>query len=123
MTRAAVEEGLQGYRNIDKEIRLNTEMSQEDRERAGLYEERDRELRAAKGQILDCLNELPYLQRDIIWRHYIKGEFWIRIAQDHHYSERQIRSHGAAALDAMGELLEKRQEAAGFFRRFEGPTP
>ena len=122
MTRAAVEEGLRWYRTIDKEITLAIEFSNEDRDRCEEHRKRADELREAKSQILDCLNELPYMQRDIIWRHYIKGEFWLRIAQDHHYSERQMRSYGAAALDAIGELLEKRPCAASFFRRFESRT-
>lgn len=122
MNRGAVAEGLRRYRTIAGEIEF---LRASAAEAAGTPEEKSyvqkaEELQAAKLQILRCLNDLPYLERDILWRHFIKGEYWVRIAQEHHYSERQARNIGAAALDDMGKLLDSCPEAAAFFRDFEG---
>lgn len=117
MKREVVVNGLKRYRDADKEIgflRMMAEMADDAREEKR-YSLAAENLRNAKLQITSALNNLPFRERDVLWRHYIQGEYWERIAQAHYYSEKQTRNIGKRALDMLGEAVEPYPEAVSFF--------
>lgn len=65
------------------------------------------ELLELRRNVVTALSRLPYTQKDVIWRHYIKGEQWEQIARRHYYSDRQIRNINNQGLDALGREMDK----------------
>ena len=118
MTREEVKAGLRSWRRIDGIIEGRRTIAAETGpgDAAAWCLAEAEQLTAAKREMLDALNRLEPLQRDVIWRQYIRGEYWVRIAQKHHYSERQIFRVGEQGLDALGEILEEYPAAAEFCR-------
>jgi DNA-directed RNA polymerase specialized sigma24 family protein len=121
MDRAMVKAGLRAYKGIDEDIGQKLGFAKED-EDGKQYVREAEELRRVKREIIRCLNELPQLERDCIWRHYVNGEMWVRICQKYAYSERQIRNISNRGLDRLGKAFSRRailrrycQEAKGEF--------
>lgn len=64
------------------------------------------ELLELRRNVITALSRLPYTQKDVIWRHYVKGEQWQQIARRHCYSDRHIRNINNKGLDALGRELD-----------------
>lgn len=64
------------------------------------------ELLELRRNVIAALSRLPYTQKDVIWRHYVKGEQWEQIARRHYCSDRQIRNINNKGLDALGRELD-----------------
>lgn len=113
MDRKTVTAGLRAYKRIESDIKQKMLFAREAGE-GGEFEREAEELRKIKREIIRCLNELPQLERDCVWSHYIKGERWVWICRKHAYSERQIRNISARGLDRLGEAFSQRQKVARF---------
>ena len=124
MTRDQVKAGLRAYKHIGSMIESKRTFAAEagDDEAAESYLREAERLGAVRQQIIAGLNRLDALQMDVVWRQYIKGEYWVYIARKHHYSERQIFRIGEAGLDALGSIMEEYPEAADFCRAQEKAT-
>ncbi len=119
MERKTVIAGLRAYRGIENAINQKMVFAEETEER-GKYEREASELRRVKSGILQCLNELPQMERDCLWRHYIKGEVWVRICQKYAYSERQIRNISNRGLIRLGIIFSGIPELVRFCEQSEG---
>lgn len=113
MKRKTVIAGLRAYRGIENDIRQKMLFAKESGE-GGEYEREAEELCRIKRGIIRCLNDLPQMERDCLWSHYVKGEMWVRICQKHAYSERQIRNISARGLDRLGSAFSRQPELARF---------
>lgn len=113
MDRKTVIAGLRAYRSIESDIRQKMVFAQE-AEEGGEYEKEAAVLRRVKQGMIRCLNDLPQLERDCIWEHYVRGQKWVWICQKHTYSERQIRNISNRGLDRLGKAFSKRPELARF---------
>lgn len=116
MDRETVKAGLRGYRHIGEDIRQKQAFAEETGEKEQ-YEREIRELQAVRREMVRCLNELPTVERDCIWRHYVMGEMWVRICRKYAYSERQIRNISNRGLERLGKALKKSPAAARFCER------
>lgn len=121
MTRDQVKAGLRAYKHIGSMIdskRMFAAEAGDDDAAESFLQEAER-LNAVRRQIIAGLNRLDAMKMDVVWRQYIKGEYWVYIARKHHYSERQIFRIGEAGLDALAEIMEEYPEAADFCRSQE----
>lgn len=118
MDRKTVIAGLRAYKYIDGNIKSKLLFAQESGEEEK-YEREAAELRSVKRKILAGLNELPQLERDCVWRHYIHGERWVRISRKYAYSEKQIRNISGRGLDRLGKAFDQCGEVARFCRAEE----
>ena len=116
MERKTVIAGLRAYRSIESDIRQKMLFAKEAGE-GGEYEKEAAALGRVKRAMIRCLNDLPQLERDCLWEHYVKGELWVRICQKHAYSDRQIRNISNRGLDRLGKAFSKRPELARFCER------
>lgn len=116
MERKTVIAGLRAYRSIESDIRQKMLFAKEAGE-CGEYKKEAAALGRVKRAMIRCLNDLPQLERDCLWEHYVKGELWVRICQKHAYSERQIRNISNRGLDRLGKSFSKRPELARFCER------
>ena len=103
---------LRTYANIDREIEF----------RRGMLPDEEAEqdvgfLMELKKEISRGLCSLPYIQRDSIYRKYVKREKWERIRRSHNYSERNIRVIANKALAALGVALEDKAIVQDFLSR------
>lgn len=115
MDRLTVKAGLRAYKHIDEDIRQKLEFAKA-AEDGKQYEREAEELRKVKREFIRCLNELPQLERDCIWRHYVNGEMWVRISTKYAYSERQIRNIAVRGLDRLGKGISRRAVLKRFFQ-------
>lgn len=113
MERKTVVAGLRAYKHIEDDIRQKLMFAREAEDDRQLLKEAD-ELRNVRREIIRCLNDLPQLERDCIWRHYIQGERWVRICQKYAYSERQIRNISNRGLNRLGSAFSKRANIRRF---------
>ena len=116
MNRETAKGGLRAYRHIGEDIRQKQAFAEETGEKAQ-YEREAAELQTVKREMVRCLNKLPTLERDCIWRHYVLGEMWVRICRKYAYSERQIRNISNRGLDRLAAELKKSPAAARFCER------
>ena len=119
MNRKTVIAGLRAYKRIEEDIR-HKELFASEVEDGARYLAEAEKLRKVKREIIRCLNELPQLERDCIWSHYIKGDFWVRICQKYAYSERQIRNISNRGIDCLGKAFSRRPDVERFCRASEG---
>ena len=119
MDRETVKQGLRAYSLIDGIISSKEQIALEfGNDEVGKLHHREIEsLRTAKRQMINALNTLNDIQMDVVWRKYIRGEYWVRVGMRHHYSERQIIRIGEAGLDALAEIMEEYPEAADFCKK------
>lgn len=113
MERKTVIAGLRAYKSVERDIKQKMIFAKE-AEEGGEYEREADMLRRVKQGMIRCLNDLPQLERDCIWEHYVKGELWVRICQKHAYSERQIRNISNRGLNRLGKAFSSRPELARF---------
>jgi hypothetical protein len=116
MDKAAMKAGLRAYKNMDDVIAYKRLFCEQltDADDIAACQKQAREMQKAKEQIIGAINHLPPIEMDCIYRHYIKGEYWISVGMRHNYSDRQIRQIAYRALDDMVAEVELCQEAAAF---------
>ena len=119
MDRRMVIAGLKAYKGIETDIR-HKELFASEVEDGAQYLKEAEKLRRVKREIIKCMNDLPQLERDCIWSHYIKGEMWVRISQKYAYSERQVRNISNRGIDRLGKAFSRRSDLARFCRDAEG---
>jgi DNA-directed RNA polymerase specialized sigma24 family protein len=93
---------LRFYANIDKEIRFKYELYG-NTPRADAAAQTLKQLRA---DIASALDSMPYVKKDTLYQHYIKGVGWDKIRRRHWYSNRQIRNIANSALQELAVLLD-----------------
>lgn len=103
---------LRTYADIDKDIAFRREMLPDENE-----EQEVEFLKKLKKEISHGLCGLPYVQRDSIYRKYVKREKWERIRRSHNYSDRQIRVIANRALTSLGAALEDKAIVQDFLNR------
>ncbi|MCD8355880.1 MAG: hypothetical protein LUE11_04835 [Clostridia bacterium] len=64
-------------------------------------------LERAKEEILVSLDALKYIQRAVLWDHFVKGEYWQRLRFVYYYSERQLRYIADEGLEELGKVFER----------------
>lgn len=116
MERKTVIAGLRAYKDIENDIQQKMLFAKEAGE-GGAYEKEAAMLRRVKLGMIQCLNDLPQLERECIWEHYVKGKLWVWICQKHAYSERQIRNISNRGLNRLGKAFSGRPELARFCAR------
>lgn len=107
---------LKFYADIDNEISFKYELY-------GNTPHADTEvwiLRQLKAGIADSLDGMPYIQKDVLFRHYVKGIGWEKIRRKHWYSNRQIRNIANDALEELGARFESCEAVQNFLLRKEG---
>lgn len=119
MDRKTAASVLRAYSGIDRDIKSKMLFAQESGDRSRYEREAD-DLRQVKRDIIAALNELPHLERNCLWDHYIKGELWVRISQKYAYSERQIRNIAGSGLDRLVKAFDKRPSVVKFISKTEG---
>lgn len=121
MTRECVKCGLRAYKHMDNMIESKRTFAQHAPSSAEgeRYLRQAEQLSVAKGQIIEALNRLETMQMDVLWRKYIRGEYWVQIGMKHNYSERQIIRIGEIGLDCLAVIMEQYPEAARFCRSQE----
>ena len=112
MNRKMVIAGLKAYKGIEHEISRKMLFAQETDD--ANYEREAEALRKIKQDIIRCLNDLPQLERDCLWEHYVKNELWVRICRKYAYSERQIRNISNRGLDRLGRAISERPDLMQF---------
>lgn len=115
MDRRTVIAGLKAYKRIEADIQ-HKELFAAEVEDGAQYLKEAEKLRKVKREIIKCMNDLPQLERDCIWSHYIKGEMWVRISQKYAYSERQIRNISNRGIDRLGKAFSRRSDVVQFCR-------
>ena len=118
MDRKIVIAGLKAYRGIEHEISRKMLFAQETNDES--YEREAETLRKIKQEIIRCLNDLPQLERDCLWEHYVRSELWVRICRKYAYSERQIRNISNRGLDRLGRAISERPELVQFCKTMAG---
>ena len=119
MDRKTVIAGLRAYKRIEDDIK-HKELFASEVEDGAQYLKEAEKLRRIKREIIRHLNDLPQMERDCIWSHYIKGEMWVRISQKYAYSERQVRNISNRGIDRLGKAFSRRSDLARFCRDAEG---
>lgn len=71
-------------------------------------------LELAKEEILVSLDELKYIQRAVLWDHYVKGEYWQRLRFTYYYSERQLRYIANEGLEILGKVFDQNEIIKAF---------
>lgn len=117
MPQKAVKCALRAFRQIDTDIAAKEEFSKT--EGGSRYAKEAAELKSVKKAIIAALNELPPLERDCIWQHYIRGDSWVRISRKHAYSERQLRNITNRGLQILGKTLLRNEKTRSFCRAVE----
>lgn len=115
MDRKTVIAGLKAYKRIEDDIR-HKELFASEVEDGAQYLKEAEKLRKVKREMIRCMNDLPQLERDCVWSHYIKGDMWVRISQKYAYSERQIRNISNRGIDHLGKSLSRRPDVVRFCR-------
>ena len=113
MERKTVIAGLRAYKGIEDDVRQKIAYAGEV-EDGETYLREAEDLRHIRREIIRCMNELPQLERDCIWRHYIHTEKWVWICRKYAYSERQIRNISNRGLERLGRAFEKQPAVAAF---------
>lgn len=120
MDRKTVVAGLKAYKGIEDDIKSKLRFAREiDKDRAK-YKKEVEELRCVRRDMIRCLNDLPQLERECIWDHYIMGHVWLRISQKRNYSEKQIRNIANRGLERLGKSFSGLPRLVKFCRSAEG---
>jgi DNA-directed RNA polymerase specialized sigma24 family protein len=116
MDKAALKAGLRAYKDIDEEIAYKRLFCEQltDADEIAACQKQAAETQKAKEQIIKAINHLPTIEKDCIYRHYIKGELWVSISMRHNYQDRQIRQIAYRGLDRLIAEVETCPEAAAF---------
>ena len=115
MDRKIVIAGLKAYKSIEEDAKQK-ELFAAEVEDGKQYLKEAEKLRKVKREMIRCMNDLPQLERDCVWSHYIKGEMWVRICQKYAYSERQIRNISNRGIDHLGRSFSRRPDVVRFCR-------
>lgn len=112
MTRQQAVEILEFFRDIDGEIEFKAELYEGERAKA-----EQQFLRELKTSVQACLDALPYTEKALIWKHYVKKQEWNEIRLGHWYSVRQMNNIVRKGLEELGKRLEREAPARQFLER------
>lgn len=117
MDLSTIKAGLRSYKHIDEDIRQKLMFAEEVEAANGgqQYKAEAEELQRVKQEMIHTMNDLMTIERDCIWRHYVNGEMWVRIARRYNYSERQIRNIANVGLNHLGKLVSEREALQRYF--------
>lgn len=117
MDLSTIKAGLRSYKHIDEDIRQKLMFAEEIEavNDGQQYKAEAEELQRVKREMIHTVNELRAIERDCLWRHYVNGEMWARIARRYSYSDRQIRNIANMGLKHLEKLVEKRAVLRRYF--------
>lgn len=121
MDQKTVKRILKAYEKIDREARHREECAKSFREvpsEARKYAQEAEQLRGVKKAILNCVNELPIDEREMVWRHWIKGERWEQIRWECYYSESYCQILGRRGVEALRKAFSACPEIVEFSARY-----